>query len=176
MAAPGVCITPHCCAMCSDHSNAPISATDTCSCHCHPNWLALSPAPAAANTIIYKYWSLYKLCPGNTNQSSSKPLLNLYILHFMGHLNLCHSIKFISHSCQHLAWAEGWGLTNLLWSEGGCKCSFNSELRWLLLSPELDIHVLHIMRLLSCHQERWSNAQEAEFQTWTFKLSNTGNY
>ena len=112
----------------------------------------------------------------NSAQGTLTRALNLYwnyILHFMGHLNLCHSIKFSSHSCPHLDWTEleAW---QICCGEGGCKCSFNSELRWLLLSPELDIHVLHIMRL-SCHQERWRNAQEAEFQTWTFKL-NAGNY
>ena len=114
MAAPGVCITPHR-PMCSDHSNAPISAPDTCSDHCHPNWLLLSPAqPSGQAQQIQSFINIDLYI--NSAQGTLTRALNLYwnyILHFMGHLNLCHSIKFSSHSSPHLDWTGG--LTNLLW-------------------------------------------------------------
>ena len=109
MAAPGVCITPHR-PMCSDHSNAPISAPDTCSGHCHPNWLLLSPAqPSGRAQQIQSFINIDLYI--NSAQGTLTRALNLYwnyILHFMGHLNLCriqsNSARIVVHTWTGLDW------------------------------------------------------------------------
>ena len=68
--------------MFSDHSSMPQSRPLTpallCSSHCHPNWPPLPRPPRAANTIIYKYWSLYKLCQGTQSRARPEHGTNLY--------------------------------------------------------------------------------------------------
>ena len=92
--APGVCITPSLPWLPNVQPELNLSP-DTCSHYCQPNWLLLAtpvsldrfPHPAirpfTTNTIIYKYWSLYKLCKG-TNLDT-RGLTSIELIYSMEH-------------------------------------------------------------------------------------------